>query len=265
MWKRLKALVRSLVRYLRFAGRTHYCPLCKASAREFTPSQATSGQVTIDKYQIVSMGQRPHYRCPWCNSSDKERLVWMFLERKTSLLAGVEQKSVLHVAPERNTMRRLKEVAKLSYIAGDLFEGDDRYTPERYGGAIYLDITDMSQFEDNRFDAVICNHVMEHVPDDRKGMREIFRVLKPGGFAILQTPVSRGIQHTLEGEAHTPQERLLLYGQADHVRIYQEADYLNRLTATGFSVTAWSPTEIVDNPLWFGINQKEKVYVAAKS
>ncbi len=264
MWKYAKYIVRSGPIYLRFFGRTYYCPLCGARARKFTPSRATPGQAVVDKYGIVSMGERPHYRCPWCNSSDKERLVWIFLERKTGLLAGTMPKSVLHVAPEKNTMRRLKAVSGLSYFAGDMFEGDERYSSGRYGDAVYLDITDLSRFEDDTFDAVICNHVLEHVPDDKKGMREIFRVLKPGGFAVLQTPVSRTIQSTLEGDVTTPEARLAAYGQADHVRIYQEDEYLCRLEGVGFSVKAWESVELLDTGPLIGANPKEKVYVATK-
>ena len=262
-----KNAIRRLVRYMRFAGYRYYCPLCERSAHEFTPNQASAGQDIVDTYGIVSMGRRPHYRCPWCNSSDKERLVWLFLNAKTDLLAGTQPKSVLHVAPERNTMHRLKEVPGLSYTAGDMFEGDERYSSGRYGDAVYLDITDMSQFKDGMFDAVICNHVMEHVPDDARAMREIFRVLKPGGFAVVQTPVSRIIPASIEdARADTPQKRLAAFGQIDHVRIYAEEDYCRRLAGAGFDAQALDQSSFVskEQARRCGVNTQEKLYLAKR-
>jgi SAM-dependent methyltransferase len=261
----IKNVLRSCVDYVRYGGGTYYCPLCKRYAGKFPPNPTAPGQAIIDAHNIVSMGKRPHYRCPWCNSSDKERLVWMFLKNKTDILAGNSPRSLLHVAPEKNTMRLLKDVPGLSYIAGDMFEGDERYTSGRYGDAVYLDVTDMSRFNNETFDAVICNHVLEHVPNDRKGMQEILRVLKQDGFAVLQVPVSRTIASTIEVPAQTPGERLEEFGQADHVRIYGEQDYINRLTQTGFVVEAVRPQDIVDKVDLFGINTNERIYVARKT
>ncbi len=89
MWKFFKKIARSLVNFSKFAGFKYYCPFCEKHARIFTPISFYPGQRTIDRYQIIAMGANPHYRCPWCNSSDKERLVWKYLTAKTDILPAI--------------------------------------------------------------------------------------------------------------------------------------------------------------------------------
>ena len=100
-----------------------------------------------------------------------------------------------------------------------------------------MDVTDI-QCEDNTFDVILTNHVLEHVPDDRKAMRELHRVLKPGGFAILQSPLNKKFEKTYEDPSITdPKERRKAFGQEDHVRVYGR-DYKERLEEAGFFVRA---------------------------
>lgn len=268
IWKLFKKAVRQSLRYAQFCGTRYYCALCGRHARVFIPVTTYPGQKVVDTYHIMAMGNNPHYRCPWCNSSDKERLVWRYLTKKSGLLTTKKSLSILHIAPEKNTQKQLRARPNITYIAGDKFSGASKYTPEHYGGAIYLDVTDVSQFQDGTFDMIICNHVLEHVPDDVKGMQELYRVLKSGGFAILQVPVSRDIENSIEdANAVTDEERIERFGQSDHVRIYAEKDYLARLASADFSVenipcaSLFSAKEEAE--LW-GVNQKESVYVARK-
>ncbi len=212
------------------------------------------------------MGVNPRYRCPWCNSSDKERLVWRYLTTRTDVLTTKRPLSILHIAPERNTKNKLSARPNIRYVAGDKFEGAAKYTPEHYGGAKYLDVTDLSQYDDGSFDVVICNHVLEHVEDDRKAMGEIHRVLSKEGFAILQVPVSRIIEKSIEDEnACTEEERTQKFGQADHVRIYAENDYKRRLVESGLAVESIAPENLFGSEseiLRFGVNKVEHIYVA---
>jgi SAM-dependent methyltransferase len=265
MESRVKARVRDAMHWLTFVGSRYYCPLCERTAREFTPNRESAGQAVIDKYHILSMGARPHYRCPWCNSSDKERLVWAFLLFNTDILTTERPISVLHIAPEKNTMHRLKALPHVTYVSGDKFEGDVRYSDGRYGNSIELDVRHIP-FKDDSFDMVLCNHVMEHVPEDIRGMKEIYRVLKLGGLAILQTPVSRALSHTIEGGAETDAERLEKFGQADHVRIYAEKEYVARLKSVGLNARAIARSEVVDHEKtkFWGLNTEEKIYYAEK-
>ncbi len=145
--------------------------------------------------------------------------------------------AVLHVAPEEMITRKLSRMKHIRYITGDA--NPERYS--HYTNAIRLDITRIP-FADETFDIIICNHVLEHIPDDRLAMRELYRVLKPEGFALLQVPLSEVNRETYENPAViTEEERLEHYGQKDHVRIYGKKDYLMRLTGAGFKVHEYNP------------------------
>jgi len=120
--------------------------------------------------------------CPRCHSTDRERLIYWYIVNKTSILHSQKMIKLLHIAPEKNLQKVLKASTKINYISGDL--------NPLVNCDIRLDIADMD-FEDDYFDFIICNHVLEHVQDDRKAMSELFRVLKPGGKAILQVPISK--------------------------------------------------------------------------
>jgi SAM-dependent methyltransferase len=162
--------------------------------------------------------------CPRCGSLGRHRTDWLFFARNPDLLAG--RKKVLHVAPEESLKRCLRRLPEIDYLSADY---DARNAMER------MDITAI-QYRDSSFDAVLCNHVLEHVVDDRRAMRELFRVLRPGGWALLQVPVDWEKPHTFEDPSIVdPRERQRAFGQFDHVRIYGR-DYLERLEEAGFAV-----------------------------
>jgi SAM-dependent methyltransferase len=107
-----------------------------------------------------------------------------------------------------------------------------------------MDICDMKDIQDNQLDLVICSHVLEHVPDPDKALREIFRILRPGGKAILMVPLFWDVKDTIEDKAHDTDElRLKYYGQDDHVRLFSRIDFLNRLDTAGFSVAQLRPPD----------------------
>jgi len=272
MRERLKSYIPEIVRdsvrrgvhYFHHIGFRFHCPLCGKHFRKFIPNKKITGMSTIEKYRIIAMGQRKHFACPWCRSTDKERLVWFYLVRKTDLC--VAKKKVLHIAPEMQIRKKLAAMKNIEYMTGDKFEGDARYRDGRYGDAAYADITDM-RFPDEKFDLIICNHVLEHVEDDKQAMREICRVLKRGGIGILQVPVSRHITNTIEDNNVTdPEEREKTFGQRDHVRIYAEEDYLARLREAKLQVSVVVQTEILSarEIEQMGLNPEERVYVATK-
>jgi len=166
---------------------------------------------------------RTNAQCPNCGALERHRLLALLFERRPSLLAGI--RSVLHVAPERPLRWRLARPGVV-YVTGDLM------APEV---SVRLDLTRLP-FADGTFDAVLCNHVLEHVPDDRRAMAELRRVLRPSGWAILQSPVDNRLERTLEDPTVTdPAERERLFGQKDHVRQYGR-DYATRLRDAGFAV-----------------------------
>ena len=132
--------------------------------------------------------------------------------------------SILHVAPEPSLSQLLRAIPNVEYVGGDITR---QYGPER------IDVTNL-EFADGRFDATVCNHVLEHVPEDTTAMREICRALKPGGWAILQVPDVWANQ-TDEDPNITAADARARFGQADHVRQYGW-DYVDRLRAAGFEV-----------------------------
>jgi SAM-dependent methyltransferase len=131
---------------------------------------------------------------------------------------------------------------------------------------VRLDIV-RSPFCDGSFDAIICNHVLEHVPDDRAAMRELLRLLKPGGWALLQVPIGLSLAETFEDPTiTTPEAREAAFGQRDHVRIYAN-DYEQRLESAGFRVDVQSfAAELARvEAARYGLDTREKLYVCRKA
>lgn len=172
---------------------------------------------------FLPFGLRPRRdaRCPACGALERHRLLALFLEARTDLLTRGSR--LLHMAPEPPLASRVKR-ADLHYVGADLGPG---LVSAR------MDITRLP-FQDATFDAIICNHVLEHIPDDRAAMSELLRMLAPGGWAILQSPLDSRRAETLEDPSVTdPCERERLFGQRDHVRQYGR-DYGDRLRHAGF-------------------------------
>ena len=195
------------------------CPFCGRAAA-FLPFGLDAP--VLRERHVVGGGYRPYAVCPFppCSSLDRERLVYLFLLHRTDVLTS--RARVLHVAPEGNLSEALSR--RPCYVAADL---------NAYEGIVQMDITQID-CPDASFDVVICNHVLEHITDDRAALREIHRILQPGGFAILQVPISLSMQTTHEDPLE-PSERARLFGQSDHVRIYGQ-DYPSRLREEGFDV-----------------------------
>lgn len=162
---------------------------------------------------------------PGTNSLERHRLMYLYLKRDTDFFTS--EKKVLHVAPEQCFYGRFRKMKNLDYTTADL---------DSPIADISIDIHDIP-FEENTFDVVFCNHVLEHVNDDQQCMRELCRILKPGGLAIMQVPWIPEQEVTVEDPSITdPKERERLFGQYDHVRKYGK-DYEDRLKAAGFKVT----------------------------
>jgi SAM-dependent methyltransferase len=184
-------------------GHSVYCPCCGAS---------------FDAFAHV---HGPNRECWACSSLERHRLLWLHLERHPEMLGpGLR---VLHVAPEQALRRRLLRLPDVSYVGGDL---------DRQFGEVRIDVTALD-FPDESFDVVLCNHVLEHVPDDRRALRELRRVLAPGGWASLLVPDLHTPATDEDPTVTSPAERLRRFGQRDHVRRYGW-DYVGRLEEAGF-------------------------------
>ncbi len=167
---------------------------------------------------------RSNVLCPVCLSLERHRLIWLYLKRESDFFSA--QHKFLHVAPEQCFLPRFKKLANLEYITADL---------ESPIADMHFDIHSIP-LEDDSFDYLMCNHVLEHVEDDAQVMREIFRVLRPGGTAILQVPQDYSLAKTYEDSSITdPLEREKHFLQKDHVRLYG-IDYPERLRKAGFEV-----------------------------
>jgi SAM-dependent methyltransferase len=199
-----------LLRALRHVGMRVACPCCGWHFRKFLP--------------FGVMVKRPNALCPRCGALERHRLLVLYLKNRTDIF--VHPLRVLHFAPESIFLKIFGRMPLLRYVTADLSSAS---------ADVKTDITNIS-CKDNSVDVVLCNHVLEHVADDQKAMRELCRVLRPGGWAILQTPMDRERSKTFEDPTIvSPEARERAFGQRNHVRIYGR-DYKERLEKAGFSV-----------------------------
>ena len=170
--------------------------------------------------------QRENALSPSTLSLERHRLMWLFLRDETVFFTSKEKLKTLHIAPEQCFLDLFRKQENLEYITSDL---------ESPIADVKADICDLP-FDDNSFDVVFCNHVLEHIIDDTKAMQELYRVLKKGGFGIFQIPQDLSREKTFEDNSITDRkERAKIFGQYDHVRVYGK-DYFNKLRSIGFKV-----------------------------
>lgn len=168
--------------------------------------------------------QRNNVLSPSTLSLERHRLLWLYLKNETDFFS--DKLKVLHFAPEQCFLKRFKALKNLDYTTTDLLSPI---------ADVKADICNLP-FEDNSYDIIFCNHVLEHIPDDTKAMQELFRVMKPGGYGIFQIPQDLNRATTFEDDSITDKkERAKIFGQYDHVRIYG-LDYFDKLRSIGFKV-----------------------------
>ena len=223
-----------------YKGNNVLCPICEFKFKKFLPYGR----------QI-----RENALCPNCLSLERHRLLFLFLKNKKNLFN--KKIDLLHIAPEQCFIKTFNNCNNINYVTGDL------YSPL---AKIKMDIHKMP-FKDNSFDVILCNHVLEHVDDDKKAMREINRVMKKDGFAILQVPFYNPIpEKTLEDKfIKSPSEREKLYGQDDHKRKYGK-DYDKRIISQGMKV---NKSKFIDSFTkkekgLYGLQENETIYYCYK-
>ena len=195
-----------------FKGNSVECNVCGKSFRKFLPYG----------YNEFASDNR---LCPYCLSLERHRLLWVYLNKKTNFFT--DNLKVLHIAPEQPYLKKFKSLKNIEYTTADL------YSPI---ADVKTDIRDLV-FDDDSFDVIICNHVLEHIDQEQKAMKELLRVMKPGAWAILQVPIDYSKTETYEDLSITdPKLRQKHFGQYDHVRLYG-TDYSQRLRKAGFKVT----------------------------
>lgn len=167
---------------------------------------------------------RTNVLSPSTLSLERHRLLWLYLQRHTDFFT--KKLKVLHIAPEQAFYKRFKKQPNLDYITADL------YSPL---ADVIADICNLP-FASHSFDVVLCNHVLEHIEDDKKAMQELYRVLKNGGWGIFQVPQNLDLDVTFSDNTITdPKERTRIFGQYDHLRVYGK-DYFDKLKEIGFTV-----------------------------
>ena len=213
----LRGIGRRLRAFLLRGSRFH-CPLCAGNYRRF-----------------LTFGDPPRENamCPGCTSLERHRLLWIALEKQWQKGAFRAKDRMLHVAPEPILTKKFEQRFG-DYVSIDL-------AGQRAIKA--MDVTALT-FADRCFDAVVCNHVLEHVTDDKTAIAELYRVLKPGGWGSIQVPMKGDVTHEVPGVTD-PQERYRLYGQDDHVRQYG-IDFMDRLRDAGFEVLILPKQELAD-------------------
>ena len=235
----------------------HMCNICEEYIYKFSPYRGKKASEDIKKFNIIG-SDIINFQCPYCGSNDRERHLFLYME-EIELFKKINNLKILHIAPEINLYKKIKSLNPLEYICGDLFT-------ERYDIDINkIDITKM-QYNEEYFDMVICNHVLEHIENDMDAMKEIFRVLKKDGIAILQTPYSENIEKSFEEESiNTDELRFKYYGQEDHVRIYG-LDLFTRLENSGFKLNILKHKELFDSQIskYIGVNEKENLIMVKK-
>ncbi len=226
-----------------YRGEPFVCPCCSARLSRFLRMTTLLGS----KHESVI--------CPRCDSHPRHRLLWLFLNERCRDLFD-RRLNLLHLAPEFCFERHFRRSPNLQYVTADLIspQVDCR-----------VDVCRLPFMKD-QFDVILCNHVLEHVSADRKAMSELFRILRPGGWALMQVPLDSNREVTLEDpEVISPEERERYYGQDDHVRLYG-LDFIERVKQAGFYVevidfVATQEPRLIER---HGLHSHELIYLCRK-
>lgn len=237
-------------------GNAYYCVFCGRSAARFLPTGVN--RPVLKRLDVVGAGRRKNAKCPHCLSSDRARLILLYLKTQTSAFDAPTR--LLDIGPDRRLAATLSGADNVDYVCGSL-----NPEPIEMCNPMRLDVTALP-FESDQFDIVLCSHVMEYVRQDELGFREIRRVLRQGGSAVLQAPIAQRLDKTREGwPGMSRRESIRHFGHSGNVRLYG-LDYEDKLTQAGFRVKRRSP--FVE--MWVadihrhGLNPREELYIAAK-
>jgi SAM-dependent methyltransferase len=199
------------LRALPFVGTRYTCPCCGWRLRAFTHGGGS--------FRVRHLGY-----CPRCNAKARHRRIWLYLEQRTNLFS--DRLRLLHVSPKYSLSRRFTTMPNLNYVGVDIDDCRNIHAK--------MDLTAIPIRSDT-FDAAICVHVLEEIEQDRKAMRELFRVMKPGGWAMISVPTQLDQKTFEDPTIITPQGRQRAFGETAHVRVYGY-DLIERLEEYGFRV-----------------------------
>ena len=232
-----------LIAPLLYKGNKVECPCCERSFSKFLSYGA----------DVV---HRDNVLCPYDLTLERHRLMWLYLKGHSNFFSA-DKLDVLHIAPEQCFHARFKKQANLNYLTGDIISPI---------ADLHFDLHDIP-LDDNRFDVVFCNHVMEHVDDANKCMRELYRVMKPGGWGIMQVPQDTNRDVTYEDYSIvSPEDREKHFWQKDHVRLFG-MDYPEWLKKAGFEVDIFDKesnysAELINR---YRLSKREILYIVRKT
>ena len=230
--KKIRKITKTQIQTIVY-GKQKECNICNHSFHAFLPRTNTMDCALYHEHHIIGAGNRPDYRCPFCNATDRERWLRYVIENHTDVLS--KQKKILHFAAEETIYSLLKNQSNIEYYPCDIKPIEGWYR---------VDITSIP-FEDHSFDCIISNHVLEHVEDEDKAVQEIMRVLKKNGSWIFSFPICTDMPTFEDKKIKTPEQRALAYGQKDHVRLYGN-DFLNHFEKYGLNLNTYSPYKELD-------------------
>ena len=233
---KLKDFKKALARRIKlplYHGDACECPVCGARLNRFKPIYKSFPRKLremgfvhpLESFETLNLAA---YSCPSCDASDRERLYALYLKQRLTTLHRDHRYRFIDFAPSLALSRLLRTMDNLEYRTADYFRPnvDDQ-----------VDISNMPLYPDNSVDMFLCSHILEHVPDDRAAMRELFRILKPGGFGIVMVPLVVGVTATHEDPAiATPEQRWRYYAQDDHLRLYGTLDFVAQLATSRFII-----------------------------
>lgn len=244
--------------YLNRLGSSKECYICKSRFFRFSPFKggAMKKLPFIEALQMVGSDAR-NFKCRYCGANDRERHLFMFFEQ-LKLWNKMKGASILHFAPERHLPHRIVAEDPSLYVRGDLFPKDSSVEK--------IDATSIP-YPEEKFDFVICNHVLEHIPEYKKAMTEIHRVLKKGGIAVLQTPYSKLLVNNFSDESIDSDEaRLFFYGQRNHVRVFGQKNFFRDLQDSGFALHLIKNDDVFtpSDCNYYGVNRFEDLVMVIK-
>lgn len=239
-------------------GSKHKCNICGNTFNTFIKYHGGNKNIPDFRKRLNLVdSDRDNFGCPYCPAYDRERHLFLFFD-KLNFWKKFPSSRILHFAPEKNLSEKIKSFNPSQYIKAD-------FAP-REKDVKRIDATDIP-FSNESFDMVICNHVLEHIPQYLKAIEEIHRVLKPNGIAILQTPYSKVLKRNFEDEnLNTDEQRLFFYGEKDHFRIFSEENFFNDLQQAGFELDIKKNKDFFPKEFsfYYGVNLNEDLIQVRK-
>jgi SAM-dependent methyltransferase len=254
----IKIFYRKAYNFFHQIGNKKKCYICNKEFGRFIKYKGGWKRAPLWIKKIDPIGSDlDNFNCPYCFSNDRERHLFMYFD-KLCIWEKMKNSQILHFAPEAILSMRIEQMSPFMYVKGDLFPYQS--------SIIKLDATDIP-YGDSTFDCIIFNHILEHIPNYQKALSEIYRVLKPNGIAILQTPYSELFHENFENSGiNTDELRLFFYGKEDHVRFFGKKPLFKALESAGFqlSLTKHSTHFSDEDAAYYGVNKNEDLILVSK-